>query len=156
LAIKIKTTSKKFAKKGESQSLPQPIEVNNALTPRPELKAAESTELPEDTSSHALPERTTAETPYLIQDFTASPLGRVFSPRTPPPIKDQSTPLASLLPKLGDVGTLVSLRANVEQRLDYAQAAATVDPDDQVGKRASEALMLKQVLQWLSLGEVKD
>ena len=130
--------------------------MTNAPAPQPEPEEVENTELAEDASSHALPERTTAETPYLRQDLTTSPLGQVFSPRTPPPVKDQSTPLASLLPKLGDVGTLVSLRAKVEQRLDYAQAAATVDPDDQVGKRASEALMLKQVLQWLSLGEAKD
>ncbi len=62
--------------------------------------------------------------------------------------KNNSYPLSVLLPPLGDVNSLVSFKEKIENRLSSGDFSKTSEDLD---IRGGETLMLKQVLQWLSL-----
>lgn len=67
--------------------------------------------------------------------------------------KRGSSPFSVLLPQIGVVGDLSEFRVAFGQRLDRVQASIMSEPDERAQVKAAELLMLKQVMQWLSLGD---
>ena len=61
-------------------------------------------------------------------------------------------PLAVLLPALGEMSQLVSLRADIDARLAEVQADQDSGTEEDVTKRMAEEAMLLQVVQWLNMG----
>lgn len=64
-------------------------------------------------------------------------------------------PLAALLPALGELSSLQTIRPLLERRYRTLQAEHTSSVDGEARERWSEESMLNHVLQWLSLGDEK-
>lgn len=65
--------------------------------------------------------------------------------------KISAVPLATLLPKLGELGELVKFKTHFEQRLRMLQDHSQEDQGEfERSKLRSEETMILQVLQWLA------
>lgn len=62
-------------------------------------------------------------------------------------------PFSVLLPPLGELSSLQSLRGPLEKRLRELQSEISTSSGEVSKERLSEASMLNQVVQWLSPGE---
>lgn len=68
-----------------------------------------------------------------------------------PPEPFALSPLLALLPEVGDVGRLESLTPSLYARQEKVEAAKAESPEKESERRyASEAAMLRQILEWLT------